>query len=175
MRKFGYALAFLGVAGQALAAPCHVSRVAVVQQAVVATQVLTPQAIFVPSYTMTYNGGYGQQRQALTGEDPIIAAIDRLTAAVERLSANGGIAPGQAVQVNAQAVFTAKCASCHQDGKADKSGMVLMEKDGKISVFSLAEKRRILDLVDKGLMPPAEKGPLDQASKDAIKAYLSKN
>lgn len=71
-----------------------------------------------------------------------------------------GGTPGQQ-QDGALGVVGTRCLSCHQDGKAqDKGGgFVLVEKDSSLAELSLAEKRRVVRLVQKGDMPPSGKLP----------------
>lgn len=67
----------------------------------------------------------------------------------------------QPAQDGALGIIAAKCLGCHQDGKAkDKGGdFVLVEKDNSLAELSLAEKRRIIKMVETGKMPPSGKLP----------------
>lgn len=148
---------------------CQRSRVVAVRRAVVvqAAAIVVPVAVAVPTYSVSYNA---QQ----VGETDIAAAIRDLARAVEAIGgrpAAGG--NGAATGLTYQAVMTARCAQCHQDGKAEASGMILIERDGKPSVLSLAEKRRILQLVEAGDMPPKKSGVvLAEGEKSAIRDHL---
>lgn len=72
------------------------------------------------------------------------------------------------------AVITQKCLTCHGAAVAATKGggFVLAGLDGKISPLSLAEKRRILDLVSRDKMPKHPNQPLTVEEKSALKLFL---
>ena len=128
-----------------------VSHVAAVRGATYAPVYAAPVVQYaVPLYSASYSS-----QQAGVEEK-----LERIAAALEKL------ALGKEVQgTSFEQVVTGRCASCHQDGAADKlgGGFVLQEKDGTLPPFSLAEQRRITQLVEEGKMPP--KAPLSPAEK----------
>lgn len=52
-------------------------------------------------------------------------------------------------------VMTARCAGCHSVDKAEANGdsFVLIERDGSLSPLSVGQKRSLVRMVEKGLMP----------------------
>lgn len=129
--------------------------------AVVATYAAPVQLAYAyPVYSASYN----------SAQAGIEEKLERIAAALEKLGVGGG---GNQPATFEQLV-TNKCASCHQDGKADTlgGGFVLSEKDGTIPPFSLAEQRRINQLVQEGKMPP--KSPLSPSDKAAFTAKFAK-
>lgn len=149
---------------------CSRSRVVVVKRAAAVqaeAAVLVPVAVAVPAYSVSYN-----TQQA--GESDVAHAIRELAKAVEAIGGRVPAGMGNGNGLTYQAVMTARCAQCHQDGKAGVSGMVLVEKDGTPAVLSLAEKRRIIQLVEAGDMPPRKNGVLlSDAEKAAFRAQFA--
>ena len=147
------------------ASSCVRSRVVAVKQ-VVAVQALAvaPVAVAYPYQYPAYSASYNAEVGAIVEE------LRKLREEVSRI-ANGGKA-GEPVSF--AALVTARCASCHQEKVAadQGGGFVLVENDGAAAILSLAEKRRVVQLVEEGKMPP--RSPLIPAERQAFKAALSR-
>ena len=146
-------LALLLVAGSAFACPSVPRRF--VHQQVVVPALVTP--VLVPTYSVAYNADYG-------------AILEELRRIREALEANSGKRPDSSALFHK--LVTTRCAGCHTDGKAEKAGFVLLEKDGSLPPLSLAEKRRIDQVVADGSMPP--KSPLPEAEKTLVKEAMKR-
>lgn len=155
-------------------AGCAVVRKAVVvqQHAYVAPYV----APLTYGYTGYYNAGYDAQ-QALIKDQA--AFIKLQTEAYQQLrqalTQPRGEQPGAGLAVeNFEAFATQQCLRCHQDGtaRAEESGFIMFEKDGKLSPFSIAEKRRMATLIEQGQMPP--NSSLSQQQRQQAKQLLGK-
>lgn len=105
---------------------------------------------YTPAYGPTYNSNDDYLKQ-------ILEELKGLRRDVQSLKA--GQQPS--TQDGATSILATRCLSCHQDGKAQEKGgnFVLVEKDGTLAELSLAEKRRIIRMVQKGEMPPTGKLP----------------
>lgn len=162
------AIVALLLAGSSLYACPSVAcvRTAVVRrvQQVVATQAVVTVA--APVLVPTYTAGYQPDSTAA-----ILAELQKLRAEIVALRAPPAAAAP--AKEDGKLVMSSTCAKCHTDGNADASGggFVLIEKDGKQTPLSLAEKRRIGDLVTQGKMPP--KNPLQDAQKTALFDFLN--
>lgn len=126
------------------------------QQQAVIVPVVTA-AVIVPAYSASYAPEYA----ALANELKLLRE--------EIARQRGTPAP---VAADLQSLVAAKCASCHGVEKAEASGggQVLLEVDGALPPLSLAERRRISEVVEKGLMPP--RSPLDEVTKAAFRAAV---
>lgn len=114
-----------------------------------------------PTYTPAYQTGYNATEDLLK---QVVVELRLLRQDVQTLRVAGNVPQAG---LTLQGVITIKCAACHRDGVAqDKGdGFVLLEKDGSLADFSLGDKRRIVRMVDKGLMPkpPATLSPEEKA------------
>lgn len=75
---------------------------------------------------------------------------------------------------NLKQLIASRCASCHGEQVADSkgAGFLMLQKNGDVPPFSLAEKKRIIRLVERGEMPK-DGQPFSEAEKDALKKFLS--
>lgn len=127
-------------------------------------------------YTGYYFAGYDQQQQLIKDQAAFIKlqteAYQQLRLNVQQGNPAGNAAAGHA-NFEAFAKADGKCINCHQDGTkaAEENGFVMFEKDGKISVFSLPERRRMDELIRKGQMPP---GGISQQLRQEASQLLSK-
>lgn len=137
-------------------------------------------AVYQPlayGYTGYYNHNYDPQQQLIKDQ---AAFIKLQTQAYQELRLNlsqnlrGGETRPEAQVESFEAFASKRCMACHQDGtaKVEESGFVMFEKDGKLSRFSLAEKNRMSDLIQKGEMPPGNQLP--QSERAAAKQFLTK-
>lgn len=126
------------------------SRVVAVKQVVAVQHVAAVAAYVAPVYVPAYSASYNSEAAGI---------IDELRKLREELrQANRG-EPAQAADF--KTLMVQRCASCHADKKAQSlgGGLVLVEDDGSLPPYSLAEKRRIVELVSKGQMPPKTQLP----------------
>ena len=79
---------------------------------------------------------------------------------------------GPAAKSSASALITARCASCHADGKAEErgDGFVLVEADGKLASLSVGDRRRVKRKLVQKAMPPG--APLPEAESKAILDWI---
>ena len=127
---------------------------------VIVPAVVSP--IIIPTYSASYTASQDGTLRDILAE---------LRAIRQELRSSKGEA------VSFQARGAGKCANCHQERNAGAAGggFVLLENDGRLPPMSLPEKRRIVDLVSKGAMPPPKSGvALTDAEKTITKEYLSK-
>ena len=61
-----------------------------------------------------------------------------------------------------------RCVQCHSETAAEAKGggQILLNADGSLATLSLAEKRRVRELVEKGAMPPGR--PVSEAEKQLV-------
>lgn len=148
-------LALLAFGTVPVLAQCRSRVVVAVQHKAAVVQVVTPvvtAAVYVPAYSASYNGEAAG----------VIAELRKLREELRQGHQQ------KAEPLSFAALVNARCASCHQDGKENQGGgFVMVEKDGTIPPFSLAERRGIERAVKEGRMPP--KNPL-QANE--AKAFL---
>lgn len=135
----------LALAGIADAACVSFRRVRVVQQELVAAQVI------LPSY-------YPVQSQPQSDD-----LARRLLEVLERIEAklDGG---GQGLTM--ESVVKQDCRGCHQAGKQPKAGFVLVEADGKLAPLALEDQKlvklRITTTDPSQRMPPTGMSPQKQ-------------
>ena len=109
--------------------------------------------VLVPAYGPSYS----------PSEDFLKQILEELRGVRQELREIKGVMGGAPQgQEGALAVLSKRCASCHTDPAQKGDGFVLVEKDGVLAEFSLAEKRRIIRLVQKGDMPPSGKLPAEE-------------
>ena len=61
-----------------------------------------------------------------------------------------------------------RCVQCHSETAAEAKGggQILLNADGSLATLSLAEKRRVRELVERGAMPPGR--PVSEAEKQLV-------
>lgn len=151
--------------GGPLAADCR-SRVVVQRQAVVnhhvaavVTPVAVAQFVAVPVAVPTYSVGPSHQSQ--TDIDAIARALDRLTAAVERLGKGGVQQPDNSLEAKALSVLNARCAQCHTGAQA-KGKLTIFARPGELSAtLNTLDLVAMLEEVKAGRMPKAPAPPLE--------------
>lgn len=164
MKKLIALLALLVAAAGVHACPHTVQQVVVKKRAVVVAQPVVA-AVVAPVLVPTYTAAY----YAPSDQSEVVKELRALRA---ELAALKGGATGEVLSL--QALVAGKCASCHQPKNAEArgGGQVLIEDDGKLPPFSLAEKKAIIRAVESGEMPP--RSPLAAHEKAALKAALTR-
>jgi mono/diheme cytochrome c family protein len=123
----------------------------------------------LPIYGATYSSAEPQQAATAVTLAEILAELKALRADMAALRSpqqGGGIV--QELKANPIDVVKAKCASCHNPKTAATKGgeLVLIGDDSKLSHLSRADRRAIIDRVNKGTMPPS--GKLSENDKAAV-------
>lgn len=174
----------------------HVNKVAVVKQ-----EVAVVQPVVVPLYSFTYLPPITYQAQAYVAPPPpvpqqplqqapqaltqpleepcdLCQEIRKLRLEVARLKgvpvAEATIPLPQPQPLTAPNILATKCVGCHgQTNAATKGGgFILASADGRLNPLSLAEKRRIVDLITKDKMPKPPMPPLTPQEKEVLKTFF---
>jgi mono/diheme cytochrome c family protein len=116
------------------------------------------QQVVVPAY----QAGYSSQDDLLK---QILIELQAMRREM-RTGGKGGAPEGAAL-------IGQRCASCHQDGKAEErgDGFVLVEADGKLADLSISDRRKIRRKLEKHAMPPG--GGLPEAENAAVLAFVN--
>ena len=113
---------------------------------------------------------YGARLSDDAGSREMLAELRKIRVAVEAMQR-----AQQAYErppVSLKALMTDRCAKCHAEAVADKSGggFVMLNADGTVLPFSLAEKRRIIRETKADRMPKDK--PLTDLEKSSLELFL---
>ena len=69
-----------------------------------------------------------------------------------------------------------KCSACHTEDRAESrgGGQIILNTDGSVAPLSLAERRRLVEVVEKSEMPPRGNSQLSESEKRILKSEFGK-